>query len=269
MEFLRYVIAFFVIGWGGAIVAFILFLITSPLISSLRNTDLGRVIVAATNGAGVFVAVSAFFAICRWTGGEAKLSMFALPLLLLLKNDIWRIRRAQAAHSVPGLELADDSDLRSGVVTTERMNLFADLIAFTLGILLHSGTAIIGGPDLYTKRLVARCVQEPMLVFQEYYSNPQVVPDVLYRVPVSQVLEAARWNRMSDLNSLSPEHRALVEARMEELASWIDMNTTVTATAPTGPFARIGGGLTTVELPDSQETNSMAKSMCIELFEVW
>ena len=263
MEFLRYVIAFFLIGWGGAIIASILFVMVSPLIAPLRTTSVGRAIVAATNGAGVFFAVSAFFVICRWTGGEAKLSMFALPLLLTLKNDIWRIRRAKVAHSVPGLVLADNSALRAGVVTTERMNLVADVVAFAVGILLQLGTATGSGPDLQTKRLVARCVQEPMVVVQEYYSRPHVVPSVLSPVPVSQVLQTARRNRMSDLNKLSANHRVLVEAQMEELARWIDMNTIVAATGPAGPFARI------VELPDAKEVNSRAKSLCVELFEAW
>ena len=268
MEFLRYIIAFFVIGWGGSIIATILFVVVSPLIAALRSTNPGRAIAAVTNGAGVLGAIYAFCVICRWTGGEAKLSMLALPLLLTLKNSIWRIRRAQVADAVSGLVLSDDPDLRSGVVTSERMNLVADVTAFALGIFMV-GIPNISGPDLEVKRLVARCVQEPMLVVQEYYSRPHVVPRVLSRVPVGQVFQTARRNRMVDLSVLSGKHRVLVEARMEELARWIDMNTTVTATEPAGPFAGVGGGMTTVKLPDSEAVNSKARALCVELFETW
>ena len=267
MEFVRYVIAFFVIGWGGPIIATILFVAVSPLVGALRNTDPGRAIAAVTNGAGVLGAIFAFSVICRWTGGEAKLSMLALPLLLTLKNNIWRIRRAQVADAVPGLELSNDPDLRSGVVRTERMNLVADVTAFALGIFIVGIPN--GGPDLAVKRLVSRCVQEPMVVVQDYYSRPHVVPGVLSRAPVSHVFETARRNRTLELSELSGEHRVLVEARMEELARWIDMNTTVTAKGPAGPFVGVGGGVTTVELPDSEAVNSKARALCVELFETW
>ena len=159
---------------GRAIIATILFVAVSPLVGALRNTNPGRAIAAVTNGAGVLGSIYAFSVICRWTGGEAKLSMLALPLLLTLKNSIWRIRRAQVADAVPGLVLSDDPDLRSGVVRTERMNLVADVTAFAVGIFMVGIPN--GGPDLEVKRLVARCVQEPMVVVQEYYSRPHVVP---------------------------------------------------------------------------------------------
>ncbi len=246
----------------------ILFLVVSPLLATLRSTNPGRAIAAVTNGAGVLGAICVFFVICRWTGGEAKLSMLVLPLVMTLKNSIWRIRRAQVADSVPGMVLSDDPDLRSVVVTSERMNLMADVTAFAIGILLV-GIPNTSGPDLEVKRLVARCVQEPMLVVQEYYSRPHVVPEVLSRVPVSHVVEAARRNRMVDLSELSGRHRVLVEARMEEFARWIDVNTTVTATEPAGPFAGVGGGVTTVEMPDSEAVNSKARALCVELFETW
>ena len=267
MEFVRYVIAFFLIGWGGSIIGTILFVAVSPFVGALRNTNPGRALTAVTNGAGVLGAIYAFTVICSWTGGEAKLSMLALPLLLTLKNIIWRIRRAQVADSVPGLVLSGDRDLRSGVVRTERMNLMADVMAFALGVFIVGIPN--GGPDLSVKRLVARCVQEPMVVVQDYYSRPHVGPGVLSRVPVSQVLETARRNRMVELSELSGEHRVLVEARMEELARWIDMNTTVTAKGPAGPLAEVGGGVTTVELPDSEAVNSKARALCVELFETW
>ena len=56
---------------------------------------------------------------------------------------------------------------------------------------------------------------------------------------------------------------------MEELARWDYMNTTITVTEPAGPFAAMGGGMTTVEFPDSKETNSKAKSLCLDVFREW
>ena len=75
---------------------------------------------------------------------------------------------------------------------------------------------------------MARCVQEPGAVLQDHYSKPQIITTVLDRAPIDQILETAKRNRAGDLEQLSPQHRALVEARMKELVYWIDANTTIT-----------------------------------------
>jgi hypothetical protein len=127
-------------------------------------------------------------------------------------------------------------------------------------------------PEMEVKRLVARCVQEPAVVLQDYYSRPQVVTSgssVLDRAPVDRIIETAKRNRARDLEQLSAQHRALVEARMVELAHWIDTNTTVTATRPAGSSTGLGGILSEVKLPSSDKFNTKAKSLCIEAFREW
>lgn len=124
-------------------------------------------------------------------------------------------------------------------------------------------------PELEVKRLVARCVQEPAAVLQEHYSKPQIIRSVLDKAPIEQILETARRNRARDLDQLSPQHRALVETRMKEIAYWIDANTTVTAKRPDGPFAASGGSTITLDLPSSKKFNAKAKSLCIEAFREW
>jgi len=146
------------------------------------------------------------------------------------------------------------------------------------------------GPDLEVKRLVARCVQEPALLLQQYYgrarvvlsvsenasvadpvaraliADGQVVLSVSEKAPIEQILEAAMRNRKRELDTLDPKHRALVEARMREMLEWINANTLV-STAPLGPKG--SPSITEVQLPSSDALNAKAKSLCIEIFRTW
>lgn len=125
-------------------------------------------------------------------------------------------------------------------------------------------------PDLETKRLVVRCVQEPAAVLEDYYSKPKRVTSVLDRAPIDRIIETAKSNRQHDLEQLSSQHRALVEARMVEIAHWMDTNTVVTATRPAGvPSNGFTGTLSEIKLPSAKEFNAKAKSFCIEVFRQW
>lgn len=125
-------------------------------------------------------------------------------------------------------------------------------------------------PNLETKRLVVKCVQEPAVVLQAYYSKPQRESSVLDRAPVDRMIETAKRNRQRDLEQLSPQHRTLVEARMVEIAHWMDTNTVVTATRPAGaPSTGLTGTLSEIKLPSAKEFNEKAKALCVEVFCEW
>ena len=129
LEILRYVIVFFVVGWGaGLIAAFSVFLL-NPLWPSIRGTNLGRIIVASTNGAAIFAAVYLAYYLVGLTGSPAKYAMYAIAFTALMSNDLWRIRTTYAR-----LEPFEHQLDQSGVVLTEQLNLAADVIGFVVGI---------------------------------------------------------------------------------------------------------------------------------------
>ncbi len=124
-------------------------------------------------------------------------------------------------------------------------------------------------PDNETKKLVVRCVQEPAVILQDYYSRPQAVTSVLDRAPVGQIVETAKRNRAQDLAQLSLQHRALVEAEMVEIARWLDTNTVVTATRPAGSPTGLDGTISELKLPSAEDFNAKAKALCIDVFRKW
>ena len=60
--------------------------------------------------------------------------MFALAFAAMVSNDLWRIRRAQSAHTIGGRALDEEPAMRAGMVTTERMNLVGDILGFAGGL---------------------------------------------------------------------------------------------------------------------------------------
>jgi hypothetical protein len=142
--------------------------------------------------------------------------------------------------------------------------------ASCLVFLCPAGCSNSDYPEPETKRLVVRCVQEPAIDLQDYYSRPQAVNSVLDRAPIDQIIETAKRNRAQDLEQLSPPHRALVETRMVELARWLDTNTVVTATRPAGaPATGFNETFGEVRLPSAENLDAKAKSLCIEVFHEW
>ena len=129
LEILRYVIVFFVVGWGAGLISALSLFLLNPLWSSIRGTDLGRVIVASTNGAATFIAVYLAYYLVGLTGSPAKYAMYAIAFTALMSNDLWRIRTTYARLKPFGHQLD-----QAGVVVTEKLNLAADVIGFAVGI---------------------------------------------------------------------------------------------------------------------------------------
>jgi hypothetical protein len=144
------------------------------------------------------------------------------------------------------------------------------LLASTVLFLCLTGCSKTDSPKPEDKILVARCIQEPAVVFRNYYTQPQIVTSALDRAPVDQIIETAKKNRAPDLEQLSERHRAFVEAQMVELARWIDTNTVVTAMRPgSAPPTGVKGTIGEVKFPSANELNTKAKSLCIEVFNKW
>lgn len=129
-----YVLAFFTIGWGSAIIS--LFLMPVSLLFG-RGTA-GRVAGAITNGAGTFLATYAVNWICGWLEVDIAFLMLLIPLYLMVSNDLNRIRQAQTAESFAGVDISDEPEIRQGMISTERNNLAADLIGYAIAIALLS-----------------------------------------------------------------------------------------------------------------------------------
>lgn len=143
MEVFRYVLVFFVVGWGGGAIAGVLSLVGLPVLSSLRQTATGRLLAASINGVATALSVYVAHLVCQWTGGEVAYVMFLPPLVALLLNDRSRIRRAQTARTIAGQQLDGDPEIRAGVVQTERMNLVADLVGLAVGVALLPATELL------------------------------------------------------------------------------------------------------------------------------
>ena len=143
MEFLRYLIVFFVVGWGGGLLSGLLFFITLPLLSSLRRTTLGRMVNAAENSLATLVAVVMAFHFCRWTGDYPSYGMFALAFVAMMSNNLWRIRRVKSAYTIGGETFDEAPAMRAGVVVTEQMNLVGDLLGFAGGLALVPSLSVL------------------------------------------------------------------------------------------------------------------------------
>jgi len=129
MELLRYMIVFFMVGWGGGIIGSFIFLLTLPAVSFLRGTDAGRGFVAASKAGATLLAVYLAYHVAGWTGGEAKYLMFGVAFWAMVLNDLWRIRRARALGSMGGEPLD-----RTGMVRTEQWTLAADVVCFSIAL---------------------------------------------------------------------------------------------------------------------------------------
>jgi phosphotransferase system glucose/maltose/N-acetylglucosamine-specific IIC component len=136
LEFLRYAIVFFTVGWGGGLILGLLSIITLPLLSILRKTVLGRIMNAATTGLSTLIAVVLAYFFCQRTGGNATYGMFAIAFWAMVSNDLWRIRHAHNRSSILGQEVDEDPNTRAGLESTERMGLVGDLIGFSIGLTL-------------------------------------------------------------------------------------------------------------------------------------
>lgn len=136
MEFLRYVIVFFAVGLGTGVIGGLLFLLLMPVLSRLRGTQSGIVVVGTMNGAATMLAVYVSYIMCGWTGGEASYLMYAIAAFALISNDLSRISRFKSAYSIAGEIHAKESDTRAAMVRTEQMNFGADLVGFAIGLLL-------------------------------------------------------------------------------------------------------------------------------------
>lgn len=125
-----YVLAFFIIGWGGGLFAIPFF----PLAIALRRTRAAKAISFFANGFGTFLATLAVTWVCRWIHVDAVYAMFVLPLFAMLSNDAQRVRRAKNAFTFAGVNFTEDPDARPAVVATETANLWADVIGFAIAI---------------------------------------------------------------------------------------------------------------------------------------
>lgn len=143
MEVVRYAIVFLVVGWGGGLIAGLLSAVEMTLLSGFRGTDAARLMGAGLNGAATALAVYLAHLACQWTGGTATYAMFLPPLVGMVLNDRWRIRRAKTARSIAGHRLDEDPELRAGVVRSERMNLVADLAGLAVGVWLVPVTELV------------------------------------------------------------------------------------------------------------------------------
>jgi len=147
-------------------------------------------------------------------------------------------------------------------------NSFRPGFALSVAVVL-AGSLGCDHPDTETKRLVARCLQEPAVVVELYYSHVTVVASAHDKAPVEEIVSEAKRRRSDDLRSLSESHRLLVEQRMLEVAEWINEHTTVTVRDTMGLFAGIGGGETEITLPQSEVLNGKIKGLCISVFDCW
>ena len=143
MEIVRYIIVFFVVGWGQGIIGSILSLLFIPILSPLRGTNAGRAVNAVSNGIATLLAVWLASIACDWTGGQAKYLMFTFALLMMVSNDMGRISRAKVSVSMGGEDLTENPELREGWVLTEQMSTVADLIGFGVGLALIPRLAFI------------------------------------------------------------------------------------------------------------------------------
>ena len=134
MEFLRYLLVFVVIGWVGGLIGFVFFAVLRAALRRMRDTNAGRVLVAAANGTAVFLSVLLAARLCDWTGGAPKSAMFLLAFVAMVMNDVWRINRMKTAATFGGQILDENEGLRVNLVLTERLNAGTDLVGFALGL---------------------------------------------------------------------------------------------------------------------------------------
>ena len=132
MTIAAYVLAFFTIGWGTGIITAVLL----PLSLLFGRGAAGRIANTLTNGVATFIATYAVKLICGWLSVEMTYAMFVLPLIAMVSNDLNRIRRVQTAASFAGVDISSDPEMRQGMISTERSNLWADLFGFAVAILL-------------------------------------------------------------------------------------------------------------------------------------
>ena len=125
-----YVLAFFIIGWGGGFIT-IPFL---PLVVALSRTRAAKAINFFANAFGTFLATFAVTWVCKWLNVDAVYAMFVLPLFVMLSNDAQRVRRAKNAFTFAGIDFTERPDARPAVVATETLNMWADVIGFAMAI---------------------------------------------------------------------------------------------------------------------------------------
>lgn len=135
--------------------------------------------------------------------------------------------------------------------------------------MLGLALAACGGPSTETKRLVARCVQEPARVVRDLYARSYSETGPPTAVPVVEVMKRAVSKRSSDLEQLSTRHRVLVESKMTEFTAWLAAHTRFTHSVPPRLPGQRAMGQTYVEFADNDELNAKGESLCIEAFGDW
>lgn len=125
-----YVLAFFCVGWGQGIIG-ILFL---PVVLPFKNSALMRPMEFLTNGTSTFLATYAVYWICVWLNTSPTYLMFAFPLIAFVANDLKRIQRSKEAMTIGGLTWESNQSEREGMVISEKINLYSDIVGFGIAV---------------------------------------------------------------------------------------------------------------------------------------
>ena len=62
--------------------------------------------------------------------------MYAISAVAMISNDLSRVNRYKAVYSAGDPTLTEERDVKAAMVQTEQMNLYADMVGFSVGLLL-------------------------------------------------------------------------------------------------------------------------------------